>query len=175
MATARVPIRGWLLLFVLQAVSIVITNGYTVMRDAFRALLFSRSTTPSIHALTVFPAARVATAWVFVLLYVVGLTMIAIRSDGTRGYWLGALPAALVVIIIRLCMMVVEHERSLAHPIAPQIAGAPRPAVVSWPWTIAVPVVGGALVVVWWLYWARSKRVVRTFAPTAIEPEAFAA
>lgn len=167
----RTRVGGWLLVFALLGVGTVCMNGYTVVRDSYRALLFSNSTTARVHALMPFVAVRLATAWFFVLAYVIGLTLIATRAASTVRYWRMALLCCTAVVGVRVVTLVWEHSFLVSTPATTASSTPQRVLVLRWPYSLVALILSGVVTLAWWLYWRRSTRVSETF-PTPVHDAA---
>ena len=165
----RPPIQGWLLVFVAHGLLIVCANGYLVMRDSYRTLVFSHSNKPSIHALMAFPASRLVTSWLIVVVFIAGLSLIAARSSQTTRYWRFGLLLCVAIAFARLGITVWEHNWLLANPVTPSTQVQPSAPVVSWPYTAYAQVIAAGIALIWYLYWKRSVRVSNTFNKPANE------
>lgn len=142
---------------------ILCSNGYAVVRDSYRALLFDSSHVPRTHGLTPFPVMRLVTSWVVVVICVAGLTLIAFRSRATRRFWPPALLTFAAITVARIGITVWEHYWLIAHPepSSPLTHTAVR--VLVWPYTLLSQVFAAAMLVAWYFYWTTSERVASTF------------
>ncbi len=156
-------------MFFVHGLLIICTNGNSVMRDSYRTLLFSHSTKPSLHALMFFPASRLVTSWLIVVVYVAGLSLTAARSSYAPRYWNFGLLSCVAIAFARLGIMVWEHDWLLANPVAPSTQVQPPVPIVSWPYTAYAQVIAAVIAFIWYVYWRRSVRVSNTFSKSADE------
>lgn len=155
------PIRGWLLLFCIHGLAIVIANAYTIVRDSYRAVLFARSVVESTQAFVPYVVGRLLFHAIIVLIYIVGLAYIVDRSPRTPRYWVGGLRLCIVTTVASVILLYVEHvmTNSFAGP-ALLVTGK---ATVWWGVYALSSLMGAATLLAWMLYWRKSERVRATF------------
>ena len=158
---SRVPIRGWLLVFVITVLGGLALGTLRLVR-AVRLLWLARvGLTPLGATVRAFVSIRLGMGLLLATAAVFGLSLLLRRDRRTRSYWLWYFPFLVLLSVVYEVLWVVETRAfaSAGHPIAlyPQ---AVRGRLIG-------AVVGGAI---WWVYWLRSQRVRQTLQLASVHP-----